>query len=118
MGGWGSLPFSNPFKINNQETKKYILNSLIEAHKLSVHKKIDGFINCPIDKKVFNRNIGVTEFLSKLNRSLGTEVMMIYNEKFAVVPLTTHIDVKNISQSIFVILMILFQKDMSILKVQ
>tara|TARA_B100001093_G_scaffold277061_1_gene264767 strand:+ start:4452 stop:5405 length:954 start_codon:yes stop_codon:yes gene_type:complete len=94
------IDFSNPFKINSQETKKYILNSLILAHNLSVEKKIDGFINCPIDKKVFNKNIGVTEFLSKLNRSLGTEVMMIYNEKFAVVPLTTHIDVKKVSQSI------------------
>ena len=94
------INFSNPFKIDSQETKKYILNSLIVAHNLSIQKKIDGFINCPIDKKVFNKNIGVTEFLSKLNRSLGTEVMMIYNEKFAVVPLTTHIDVKKVSQSI------------------
>ena len=94
------INFSNPFKIDSQEIKKYILNSLIVAHNLSVQKKIDGFINCPIDKKVFNKNIGVTEFLSKLNRSLGTEVMMIYNEKFAVVPLTTHIDVKKVSQSI------------------
>ncbi|MDC0370131.1 4-hydroxythreonine-4-phosphate dehydrogenase PdxA, partial [Pelagibacteraceae bacterium] len=80
--------------------KKYILNSIIVAHNLSISKKIDGFINCPIDKKVFNKNIGVTEFLSRLNRSLGKEVMMIYSEKFAVVPLTTHIDVKKISQSI------------------
>ena len=94
------INFSNPFRIDSQETKKYILNSLILAHNLSVKKKIDGFINCPIDKKVFNKNIGVTEFLSKLNRSLGTEVMMIYNEKFAVVPLTTHIDVKKVSQFI------------------
>ena len=94
------INFSNPFKIDSQETKKYILNSLIVAHNLSIQKKIDGFINCPIDKKVFNKNIGVTEFLSKLNRSLGTEVMMIYNEKFAVVPLTTHIDVKKVSQFI------------------
>ena len=94
------INFSNPFRIDSQETKKYILNSLILAHNLSVKKKIDGFINCPIDKKVFNKHIGVTEFLSKLNRSLGTEVMMIYNEKFAVVPLTTHIDVKKVSQFI------------------
>ncbi len=94
------IDFSNPFKIDSKETKKYILNSIIVAHNLSISKKIDGFINCPIDKKVFNKNIGVTEFLSRLNRSLGKEVMMIYSEKFAVVPLTTHIDVKKISQSI------------------
>ena len=94
------IKFITPYKTSIEETRKYIFNSLFVAHNLSIQKKIDGFINCPIDKKVFNKQIGVTEFLSKLNKSLGSEVMMIYNEKFSVVPITTHIDVKKISQSL------------------
>ena len=56
-----------------------------------------------IDKKLLNvkKIIGVTEFLAKKNKIKdNSEVMMIYNEKVAVVPITTHIKLKKVSSSI------------------
>ena len=44
--------------------------------------------------------MGVTEFLSKKCKcKKDTEVMMIYN-KTLVIPLTTHIDLKNVSSKL------------------
>tara|TARA_B110000967_G_scaffold207342_1_gene256428 strand:- start:275 stop:1246 length:972 start_codon:yes stop_codon:yes gene_type:complete len=94
------IKFNNPFKVSSSQSSKYVLKCLNLAHNLSYNKKIYGFINCPIDK--FNtfksKKIGVTEYLSKKNKLLNSEIMMIYNKKFAVVPITTHIKVKNISK--------------------
>lgn len=45
--------------------------------------------------------MGVTEYLaSKCNVINASEVMLIHNKKVSVVPLTTHIDVKNISKKL------------------
>jgi 4-hydroxy-L-threonine phosphate dehydrogenase PdxA len=95
-----SVSFKNAFKINNKETKKYVIKCLTLAHKLSNQKKIKGFINCSIDKNIFNKKIGVTEFLADLNNVLGSEVMIIYSKTFSVVPITTHIDLKDVSKQI------------------
>ena len=94
------LKFSKPYKIDFYEKKKYLIKSFEIANDLSTSKKIKGFINCPVDKKIFNDDTGVTEFLAKKNKVSGREVMMIYNKVFSVVPLTTHIKVKNISSKI------------------
>ena len=59
-------------------------------------------INCAINKELLNLpNVGVTEFLaSKSGIKHDSVVMLIKNKNLGVVPLTTHIDVKNISKSI------------------
>ena len=44
--------------------------------------------------------MGVTEFLAKKNKIQGKEIMLIYNKKLSVVPLTTHIAIKNIAKKI------------------
>ena len=69
---------------------------------MCLQKKIKGIINCSVNKKNLfkNRNLGVTEFLAKKNKVLNSEVMIIYNKNLSVVPLTTHIKVKDISKSI------------------
>ena len=94
------LKFNNPFDVSKVNSSKFVLKCLNLAHDLSYNKKIYGFINCPIDKlNTFkSQKIGVTEYLSKKNKLQNNETMMIYNEKFSVVPITTHIRVKNISK--------------------
>ena len=42
-----------------------------------------------------------TEFIAKISRvKKYSEVMMLYNKELSVVPITTHIKVKNISKNI------------------
>lgn len=96
------LKFKKSFKISKNENSKYIIRCFEKAHYLAAKKVINGFINCSIDKrKTFGeKKIGVTEYLSKKNKLKNDAVMLIYNKKLAVAPLTTHIDVKKISNKI------------------
>ena len=95
------LDFNSALKINEKNKKKYVLNCLDLAHKLALNKKIKGFINAPIDKKIFNNKyLGVTEYLASKNKVKNKEVMMIYNKKLSVVPLTTHLEIKNVTNKI------------------
>jgi 4-hydroxythreonine-4-phosphate dehydrogenase len=89
------------FKHNNIDTKNYVLKCLNLAHYLASKKKIKGFINASIDKKIFdNKYLGVTEYLASKNKVKNKEVMMIYNKKLSVVPLTTHVEIKDITSKI------------------
>lgn len=97
------LNFLNPFKTPLKNTSKYILSSLNLAHDLAERKIIKGFINCPINKKFIKKTskIGVTEYLaSKCKIIKDSEVMMISNNQLSVVPLTTHLNIKNVSKNI------------------
>ena len=95
------IAFKKPFKINLNSKRKYVLGCLKKGVELAKQKKIQGFVNCPINKKdIFKSNFGVTEFLAKNSHILGKEAMIIYNKKFSVCPITTHIKVKNISKNL------------------
>jgi len=78
------IKFTHPFKLKKNQITKNILDSLNLAHKLSKNGDINGFINCPINKKtVFkSQKIGVTEFLGKKNKLNNAEAMLIYNTIF------------------------------------
>jgi 4-hydroxythreonine-4-phosphate dehydrogenase len=95
------LKFSSIFNVNSSDVKTYVFECFNIAHNLAVNKKIRGFINAPIDKKIFNNKyLGVTEYLSVKNKSNNKEVMLIYNKKLSVVPLTTHLEIKNVTNKI------------------
>jgi 4-hydroxy-L-threonine phosphate dehydrogenase PdxA len=95
------IAFKNPFKISPKLTSRYIITCLDIAHHFAVNKKIKGFVNCAIDKRrVFNSNFGVTEFLAKKNKLKSTVAMLIYNEKYSVVPTTTHIKINSVSKNL------------------
>jgi len=97
------LRFKNPFKVPYNHSSKYVKKSLSLAHKLTIDGKAKSIINCPIDKKLLSKTekIGVTEFLaSKCNIYDDSEIMMIYNPKLSVVPLTTHLNLKDVSKKI------------------
>ena len=98
-----SLKFKNPFNVSKNESTKYVARSLSLAHRLSENKQIRGFINCPINKKLISKSskIGITEYLaSKCKIRDNSEVMLIYNKKLSVVPVTTHLDIKNVHKKI------------------
>ena len=95
------IKFKQIFDVNSSEVRTHIFKCLDIVHQLAIKKKIIGFINAPIDKKIFNNKyLGLTEYLSKKNKSKNNEVMMIYNKKLSVVPLTTHIPINNVTNKI------------------
>ena len=94
------LEFQNPFNISNRYKAKYVLECVKLGHDLSSRKLIKGLINCAIDKKIFNKKFnGLTEYLANLCK-ITDEVMLIYNKKLSISPLTTHIKLKNVSKNI------------------
>ena len=90
--------FDNISKKSNSYIEKSF-NKSLEIIKENVGKAI--LINGPVSKKTFfNKKFsGVTEYLSKKTKSKN-EVMLIYNDKLSVSPLTTHIPIKNVSKKI------------------
>jgi len=96
------IKFKNPFKVPKSSASKFVTSSLNLAHKLGVNENVSGIINCAINKNLLNKNkTGVTEYLaSKCNLKDNSEVMLIRNKKLSVSPLTTHIDINQISRKI------------------
>ena len=95
------LNFRNPFKVDKKEASSFVLKSLNLAHNIASKRKDVGIINCPINKKLLKKKIGVTEYLSLKSKIKDKKVaMLIKNEKLAVCPITTHVDIKNISKKI------------------
>ena len=102
------VAFRNPFKVNKKNSSKFIINCLNYAHKLALNNNSLGIINCPINKNLLKKKkIGVTEFLAKKCKiRKDAEVMLIYNKKLAVSPITTHIDLKDVSKKINISLIV------------
>ena len=96
------LTFKNSFNVTVKECKKFIRKSLNLAHKLSLDPLVSGLINCPINKNLLgNKKGGLTEFFAKKCRSKkNSEVMLISNEKISVSPITTHVDLQDVSKRI------------------
>ena len=104
-----SLPVYNveykqkkPFQKISNKSNKYIFKCFDVATNLIKNKKIVGFINCPVSKETLfkNKYYGITEFLAKKAGIKGGEVMLIYNKKLSVSPLTTHIPINQVSNQI------------------
>ena len=92
----------NIFNVEKLHKDKYknLLDQLNISNNLSNHTKFD-LITMPIDKSIFKKNIkfiGVTEYLGKLNNC--KTIMLMRGEKFSVIPLTTHINLKDVYKNI------------------
>ena len=96
------LKFKNPFSVPNKSASKFLTRSLEMAHSFALKKNIVGIINCPINKSLLNfNNYGITEYLAKKCKvKNNSEVMLIYNKYLAVAPVTTHLDLKNVSKNL------------------
>ena len=95
------LRYKYPFNVSVKEASNFVLKSLNLAHDIASNRSDVGIINCPISKNLLKKKIGVTEFLSsKSNVQIDKEAMLIRNKQLAVCPITTHIDIKDVSKKI------------------
>ena len=85
----------------SSKSNNYINSCFEISLNLLKNNKNAILINGPISKKTFLKKkfLGVTEFLSYKTGSKN-EVMLIYNSKFSVSPLTTHIPIKSVSRKV------------------
>ena len=95
------IKFKDPFNVSMNESSIFIKKSFDKAHKIALSGKVVGIINCPLNKKLLKKNQGVTEYLAfKCEIRDNSEVMLIKNKNFAVSPITTHINIKNVVKKI------------------
>ena len=86
----------------SKKSNNYIEKSFDKSLEILKQLKDQSIlINGPISKKYFleKKFSGITEFLSKKTKSKN-EIMLIYNEKLSVSPLTTHIPIKHVTKII------------------
>ena len=84
------------------KSNEYIKNCFKKSLEI-INGKKDKFIliNGPVTKKTFlkKKYSGITEYLSEKTNSKN-EVMLIYNHKLSVSPITTHIPIKKVVRNI------------------
>ena len=90
--------YLNIFNVENISKKKYLnlINQIKIANNLA---NITGYdlVTMPIDKSIFKKKIkfnGLTEYLGKLNAC--KTAMLMHGEKFSIIPMTTHIELKKV----------------------
>ena len=85
----------------SSNSKKYISNCFEVGLGLIKNNKKTVLINGPVSKKHFlkKKYLGITEYISKKTKSKN-QVMLIYNEKLSVSPLTTHLPLKHVAKNI------------------
>ena len=92
--------YLNLFNIENISKKKYknLINQIHISNYLSNTSMID-LVTLPINKALFKKEIkftGMTEYLAKINKK--KTFMLMYGEKFSIIPLTTHINLNNVKK--------------------
>ncbi len=85
----------------SSNSSRYISNCFKLALNLIKNNDNTALINGPISKKHFlkKKYLGITEYISK-NVKSKNQVMLIYNNKLAVSPLTTHLPLKYVAKEI------------------
>ena len=93
--------FSFLKKTITTESNNFIDLSFKKALEVINKIKCSGLINGPISKKTFLKGKfkGITEFLAKKTNS-DDPVMLIYNQKLSVCPLTTHLPISKVSRKV------------------
>jgi 4-hydroxythreonine-4-phosphate dehydrogenase len=91
-----------PYDFNLPKSDIFIKKSF-EYSVILIKKKIaNGIINLPISKSKFTKNKykGITEYIADKTNNKNKENMLLFNENFSVLPLTTHIPLKNVHKEI------------------
>ncbi len=98
-----NINYNNQKKFSkiSSNSKKYISNCFEVGLDLIKNNKKTVLINGPVSKKHFlkKKYLGITEYISKKTKSKN-QVMLIYNEKLSVSPLTTHLPLKHVAKNI------------------
>ena len=94
--------YINIFNIEHKYKEKYknLLNQLVISNSLSKSTGYD-LVTMPIDKSIFKKKIkfnGLTEYLGMINNC--STFMLMHGEKFSILPLTTHINLKDVHKDI------------------
>ncbi|NCW71035.1 MAG: hypothetical protein EBV96_02725 [Proteobacteria bacterium] len=91
-----------PFDLRPIRSDIFIKKSFETALILIKKKLVNGIINLPINKSKFTKNKykGITEYIADKTSNKNKENMLLYNENFSVLPLTTHIPLKNVYKEI------------------
>ncbi len=96
-----NFKFNKTFDKISYGSSNYIKNCFNVAINILKKNNAIGLINGPVSKKFFlkKKHIGITEYLSKKNK-INNSVMLIFNNKLAVSPVTTHLPLKHVSKRI------------------
>jgi len=94
--------FKSCFEKISSKSNDYIKDSFELALKIIQQNKLSKFINGPISKKSFlkGKTLGITEYLAKKTKKNNKVVMLIFNNKLSVSPLTTHLALKDVHKQI------------------
>ena len=94
--------FNSCFEKISSKSNDYIKNSFEVALKIIKQNKLSKFINGPISKKSFlkGKTLGITEYLAKKTKKNNKVVMLIFNNKLSVSPLTTHLALRDVHKKI------------------
>jgi len=92
----------NCYNIEDISKEKYknLINQINLSNYLANSSKID-LVTMPINKSLFKKKIlftGMTEYLAKINKK--DTFMIMIGEKFSIIPLTTHINLKDVNKFI------------------
>ena len=94
--------FKSCFEKISSKSNDYIKDSFELALKIIKQNKLSKFINGPISKKSFlkGKTLGITEYLAKKTKKNNKVVMLIFNNKLSVSPLTTHLALKDVHKQV------------------
>jgi 4-hydroxythreonine-4-phosphate dehydrogenase len=93
--------FKKPFENPSQKSNKYITECFELALRIMKKNNFLKFINGPVIKKNFLKQkfLGITEYLANKTNKKNV-VMLIYNKKLSVSPITTHLPLKSVHKNI------------------
>ena len=93
--------FKKPFENPSQKSNKYITECFALALRIMKKNNFLKFINGPVIKKNFLKQkfLGITEYLANKTNKKDV-VMLIYNKKLSVSPITTHLPLQNVHKNI------------------
>ena len=96
-----NFKFNKTFDKISYKSSNYIKKCFDIALNILKKNKAIGLINGPVSKKFFlkKKHLGITEYLSKKSK-IHNSVMLIFNNKLAVSPITTHLPLKYVSKQI------------------
>ena len=91
-----------PFDLKTNKSDTFVKKCFECAVLLLKRKLACGLINLPINKSKFtkNRYKGITEYIADKTNNKNKENMLLFNEAFSVLPLTTHIPIKKVYKEI------------------
>jgi 4-hydroxythreonine-4-phosphate dehydrogenase len=93
---------SKPFNLKTNNSDIFVKKCFENAIILLKKKLATGLINLPINKSKFTKNKykGITEYIADKTNNKNKENMLLFNENFSVLPLTTHIPLKKVYKEI------------------